>query len=161
MSIRQFYRNTIPMVQHFTYLADGREEKWITDIIQAQGNLQPYKEGLGVDASDPAFTEFINYWVAYIKQIPTFDYTEAPEGVVLSQADTYCYINGLWLPVEGIQDWTRAGRAVKHYKLFIKGSGTGLNIPTLIKDLVPQPITNIVQRFENEVNELRNNIPLL
>lgn len=163
MSLKQFYRESIPMVRHFTGTSGGRPIEYTTPIMQPQGNVQPMKQGL-FPTQEASSVRFIKYWVLFIKNMPEWDLSGAPpevQDMPIDESSLWVYVEGRWLLADGVQDWTRAGRAVKHWKLVVKGDHSGLTVPDGIKNLVPTPIRDLVTRFTNEVNELEQVAPMI
>lgn len=155
MSIAQFYRTPIPMVKVASYRNEyGDNMEVVTPIVQPLGNTQPYKNGL-VQNNTSGGLVFNSFWIVYLKNLPEWDWSgaEGADEDDLNEAKTYVMIDGEWYSLVGQQDWTKAGRGVKHWKLFCEKL-TSIAIPNIIKDLKPIPLRSLVTRWDNEINEL-------
>lgn len=156
MSIAAFYRNWFPFTQRYTYFDEGEAAEGFLPFVYVKGNEQPWKSGLISDLTEIG-TIYKDYRTLYVKQAPTFDYSSVPVDAVLEE-NPIVYVGGSWFNVQGAQDWTKAGRAPKHYKY--------LCIRRTIspgEDPIPEPIPlpELVDSFELIVSELHLLTPIV
>lgn len=155
MSIAAFYRTWLPVVAHYTYMDTGRPENYYTPVTYIKGNIQPWKAGEAVQPLTGGGLQFNDYQLAYIKKEPVFDLTNLPAGAKFVRLFTY--LDNKWFAIMNNQNWTRAGRAVKHNKWFISATSgaTAPSIPT------PTPFGELVDSFDSAIRELQQVTPIL
>lgn len=156
MSIAAFYRTEIPMVQEWGYYESGTFKKSFSDIVYTKGNVQPWKEGERVN--NPAGgVYFSEYTIIYIKEIPEFTTTLPPDIDSLALVGTRVWIEDRWFNITGTQNWRRAGRGPKHYKLQANYT-TG---PGIVYPPTPETSQRTVEALFNETYELEQVLALL
>lgn len=154
MSIKQFYRTNVAFVELYSYWEDGESINSYTNPVWTKGNLQPFKQGNMVGTTDDYLTVFTDWKVLYVKTRPVTDKTGVPPQAVYGA--TYFFYNGDWYIFTADQDWTTAGRGVKHWKIL------AFTADAITDDLPePIPIADLVENFESVVSELNQTIPLI
>lgn len=157
MSIAAFYRTEIPMTTVWSYLEDGYAQKSYSPIQYMKGNVQPWKEGEKL-VNPAGGVYFSEYSIVYLKEFPEFEPpTLSPGAQDLQQGQTYIYVDDRWNTVLGKQNWRRAGRGPKHWKMQIAA------VPNQSTTEIPTPETSIrtVEAFQNETYELEQVINTL
>ena len=160
MSIEAFYSTHIVMVQQYSYWEGGRAKEGWSELAYTKGNIQPWKKGESIQNNQLGVLLFNDTQVAYVKSVPEFEFT--PPVGVQEVTPTFTYV---WLPdeqkwytVKQTQNWSRARRGPKHYKLFI-------SYTTPAPDTDPFPTPDIdqasVERFLNETYELEQAAKLI
>ena len=155
LSISAFYRTWLPCVAHYTYSQQGQGRDWFSPITYVKGNVQPWKKGEVVEVGT-ATLSFRDYQTAYIKKEPEFDLTDLPEDAVFTRL--YFYLEDKWFASLQTQNWTRANKAVKHYKHFISAQ-QGLDVIPNVG--VPTPFGELVDEFDSIVRELQQVTPII
>lgn len=150
MSISAFYRTWVPVVGQFTYMDKGRPEIWYSPVVYIKGNIQPWKKGELIQPISDGVLVLTDYNVLYTHYKPEFDLSDAPDEE-LTYERTWAFHEGKWWDVQGNQNWTKAGRAVKHYKWFMSAQ-TGDTAPELPE---PIPFGELVDSFGQAVRELQ------
>lgn len=160
MSIEAFYSTHIVMVQQYSYWKTGRAETGLSELTYTKGNVQPWKKGETIQNNTSGVLLFNDTQVAYVKSIPEFEFN-LPEGV----EDATVTFTFVWLPdeqkwytVKQTQNWSRARRGPKHYKLFISYTTPGPGISTPPTPDIDQAY---VERFLNETYELEQAVKLV
>lgn len=154
------YRTWIPVSARFSTFRGSREEIWFSPFVWIKGNIQPWKKGEGIVLETEGIMRLTDYQVIYTKKEPVYDLTDRPapdEGKEWGQTGTFTYFDNAWWAVLMSQDWTRGGRAIKHYKWFASRQ-EGQDIPEID---TPIPFGELVDNFDNVVRELKQNIPVL
>lgn len=160
MSIEAFYSTHIVMVQQYSYWEGGRSKTGESELTYTKGNIQPWKKGESIQNNEIGILLFTDTQVAYVKTLPEFEFN-LPEGAEQVTA-TFTFV---WLPdeqkwytVRQTQNWSRARRGPKHYKLFI-----GFITPAPGIELPPTPDIDqaSVERFLNETYELEQAAKLI
>lgn len=153
MSIEAFYSTHIVMVKQYSYYENGKAVTGLSDMAYTKGNIQPWKKGETIQNTAGSGLLFTDTQVAYVKSVPEFEFTP-PVGVQeVTPTFTYMWLpdEQLWYTVRQTQNWSRARRGPKHYKLFI-----GYITPA--PGYEPPPTPDIdqasVERFLNETYEL-------
>lgn len=160
MSIEAFYSTHIVMVQQYTYWQGGRTKTGWSEMAYTKGNIQPWKKGEIIQNTAENGLLFTDTQVAYVKNMPEF-VTNIPSNVEEVEV-TFMFV---WLPdeqkwytVKQTQNWSRARRGPRHYKMF-------LSYTTPAPDSEPIPTPNIdqasVERFLNETYELEQAAKLI
>lgn len=155
MSIKQFYRSNIAFVQMYSMWVDGEAVNTYTKPVWYKGNVQPYKDGNMVTLEE-ALTRFQQWRVLYTKFKPEIDTTDVPTDA--QYGATYFYFEGNWYKYQAEQDWTTAGRGVKHWKVLAL---TSKEINREVDVDPPVPVADLVENFEAIVSELNQTIPLI
>lgn len=154
MSIKQFYRTNVAFVELYTIYVDGEPVNTYTPPVWTKGNLQPFKQGTMVGTTAEYLTVFTDWKTLYVKNKPETDRTGVPPTAQFG--GTYFYYDGQWYSFTAEQNWTTAGRGVKHWKVL---AFTAKDIGDEI--LPPVPIADLVENFESVVSELNQSIPLI
>lgn len=162
MSLRQIYRDGVGVVAIYEYIVQGNPKEWATPIEWIKCNIQPVKDGLTIQLiADYGVLRIADYNTLYCKNFPDFDFSEAPTEITESIINrgakrvVYFFANNWHLELAR-ENWTRGGRAVKHYKVMAK-AGDGLSDyapPPYSSINLPTPTIDLVDYFENEVNEI-------
>lgn len=161
MSIAAFYRDWVPFVTSYGYYVDGRFETFVTQPYFVKGNIQPFKTGTMFSLSEFA-SSYKNYRTLYLRQPPV--YADLPPQA--TQVQTFAYITGNtqvgevqgWYLIIASKDYTRAGRAPKHYEYSALYSGG-----TPGDDPIPPPVLmpDLVDAFEAVIRELHELTPIV
>lgn len=154
MSMKQFYRTNVAFVEMYTQWIDGRTVNSYTPPVWTKGNLQPFKQGTVTGTTTDFLTVFTDWKILYVKNKPEIDSSAIPPDATLG--GTYFYYDGEWYAFTAQQNWTTAGRGVKHWKVLAFNSK---EIGEDIQD--PVPIADLVENFESVVSELNQTIPLI
>lgn len=157
MSIAAFYRNWVPFVTTYGRYVSGVFVTFTTKPYFVKGNIQPFKQGTLFNLADYG-SSYKNYRTLYLRKLPI--YADLPTDA--AQVKTYAWISGDsqagqqggWYVVITSKDWTKAGRAPKHYEFDAlytasdqpKSEGSPLGEPVPFPDLVDQ--------FEAVIREL-------
>jgi len=145
MSKKALFRTDVAMINQYSAYNDGEGVISYTPIMWTKGNLQPYKQGFTIDQTEAGY-RYNDWRVLYIKQLPPFDTSAILEGATLTK--TYIYYDGAWYYAQSTQDWSIQARGVKHFKLIVEKTLAPEGIAT------PTPFNNLVEDFENAINEL-------
>lgn len=153
MSIKAFYRQHVAFIESYSYFVDGESVITTTPPVWSKGNLQPWKQGIVTNEVD-AGVFFRDFRVLYVKRKPLFDLTGIPE--IADKLASYFYVDGVWYLYQAEQDWSTQAQGVKHWKVLgVKNSSNENPFPD------PIPVADLVQRLENQVNELEQLTPIL
>lgn len=153
MSIEAFYSTHIVMVQQYTYWESGRSKTGLSDMTYTKGNIQPWKKGESIQNNDTGVLLFTDTQVAYVKSVPEFEFTPPVGAQEVTPTFTYVWLpdEQKWYTVKQTQNWSRARRGPKHYKLFI---GYTTPAPGIETPATPDIDQASVERFLNETYEL-------
>ena len=153
MSIEAFYSTHIVMVQQYSYWESGRAETGLSEMAYTKGNIQPWKKGESIQNNATGVLLFTDTQVAYVKSVPEFEFTPPVGAQEVTPTFTYVWIpdEQKWYTVKQTQNWSRARRGPKHYKLFI-----GYTTPAPGIETPPTPDIDqaSVEQFLNETYEL-------
>lgn len=153
MSIKAFYRQHVAFMESYSHYKDGEPVTTSTPPVWGKGNLQPWKQGIVTETVD-AGVFFRDFKVLYVKHKPLFDLTGIPEKS--TKLASYFYVDGVWYLYKAEQDWSTQAQGVKHWKVLgVKNSSNTNPFPD------PIPVADLVQRLENQVNELEQLTPIL
>lgn len=160
MSIEAFYSTHIVMVQQYSYWEGGRSETGVSELAYTKGNIQPWKKGESIQNNTSGILLFTDTQVAYVKSMPEFEF-DFPEGATdVTITFTYVWLpdEQKWYTVKQTQNWSRARRGPKHYKLFLSYTDPAPGI-----ELPPTPDIDqaSVERFLNETYELEQAAKLI
>lgn len=158
MSIAAFYRTELPMTQAWSYYKDGKAQTFFSPIEYTKGNVQPWKEGEKVN--NPAGgVYFSEYSIVYLKNIPVFEVPVIPGAQDIQQGSTYIFIDNRWNTITGKQNWRRAGKGPKHWKI----QTVAMPTQTPENQIPPTPEISMrtVESFQNETYELEQVINTL
>lgn len=164
MSIAAFYRNWVPFVTTYGYYVDGDFQEFLTEPFFVKGNIQPFKQGTLFSLADYG-TSYKNYRTLYLRDLPA--YGDLPPQA--TQVKTYAWIEGNsqvgqqrgWYVVIASKDYTKAGRAPKHFEfdaLYTATDQPGGDVNPLGE---PVPMPDIVDAFEAVVRELHQLTPIV
>lgn len=132
MTISAFYRTSLPMVAQYTRRQDGDIEEYISPIVYMKGNVQPWKKGESFTNTQGGII-LTGMQVMFTRATPVFSLEEAPTGAQWEYVKTFVFDDGQWLTALQKQNWTKAGRNVKHYKWFVSAASplelSTLNLP--------------------------------
>ena len=145
MSKKALYRIDVAFIQAYSAFSDGESVTSYTDTVWTKGNIQPYKQGFTVESTEAGY-RYNDWRVLYVKEFPDFDLSSVLPDAELFR--TYVYYEGNWYYVQSDQDWSTQARGVKHRKLIIEKTLAPEGIAT------PTPFNNLVEDFENAINEL-------
>lgn len=163
MSITQLYRQGIALSLQFETYSYGNPVKKATPVVWYKGNVQPYKMGNTIGINDnESFLSIQKYRSVYLSgfDYDDIDYSSIPEGAspsIRENALIFLYFNNNWHQVLTFADYRNSGRGVKHVKFTVVG-GYGLTPRYPDESFIgnpPTPILDLVDRFNNEVNELQ------
>lgn len=142
MAINNLYRTWIPFYRNLSNTSPYEGPIWV------KGNIQPYKTEASVYSNDGSFIEVRqeSFRRVFIKDFPF----EIEGG---NDAPRYSYFfvdDGNTYRINNIENWTKAGRAPKHYQLESRiASANGWpDVPE------PIPTADLVSKFERAVNRL-------
>lgn len=160
MSIAAFYRDWVPFVTSYGHYVDGDFVEVITDPYFVKGNIQPFKQGT-MFTLDQFMTSYKNYRTLYLRHEPV--YADLPSDA--QQVKTYAYITGNtqvgdvngWYVIIASKDYTKAGRAPKHYEY--SALYTTTDQPAGVGE--PTPMADLVDSFEAVIRELHELTPLV
>lgn len=160
MSIAAFYRNWVPFVTTYGHYVDGDFITVTTAPYFVKGNIQPFKQGT-MFTLDQFSTSYKNYRTLFLRHAPV--YPDLPSDA--EQVKTYAYIEGKtqvgdangWYVIIANKDYTKAGRAPKHYEYY--GLYTTTDQPEGVG--VPTPMPELVDSFEAVVRELHILTPIV
>lgn len=166
MSIAAFYRNWVPFVTTYSYYDDDTGENVIvtTEPYFVKGNIQPFKQGTMFSLAEYG-TSYKNYRTLYLKKTPV--YIDLPPDV--SQLKTYAWVSGDsqvgqqqgWYVIIASKDFTKAGRAPKHYVFDCIYTATDQPGPEGSPLGEPVPFPELVDSFEAVIRELHELTPLV
>lgn len=145
MSKKALYRIDVAFMQAYSIYSDGESVTSYTDVVWTKGNIQPYKQGLTVESVDAGY-RYNDWRVLYIREMPEFDLSNLLPNTEPSRV--YVYYEGNWYYIQSDQDWSTQARGVKHRKLLIEKTQPPEGVAT------PTPFNNLVEDFENAINEL-------
>lgn len=154
MSIAALYRTWVPTVAKWSYYVDGRNEEIYTEFKYYKGNIQPFKKGFGVENTQEGTLNFNAYLLLYTRGEVDF---EQPSSIPTNAIEVtlmfkWFYVDGKWYTILGDENWTRGGRAPKHFKYsgeYQSGQGyVGADVGD------PVPLPELVSEFEAIVSEL-------
>lgn len=154
MSIAALYRTWVPTVARWSYLDNGINEEVYNEFKYYKGNIQPFKRGFGVEDTSSGSLVFNEYLLLYTREEVDF---EQPSGIPSGATNItlmfkWFYVDGRWYTILGDENWTRGGRAPKHFKYSGEyQSGQGY-VGEDVGDPVPLP--ELVSEFEAIVSEL-------
>lgn len=160
MSIAAFYRSWLPFVVSYgTYVA-GEFVTVTSPPFFVKGNIQPFKSGTMLTLAE-AGVAYKNNRTIYLRNLPVLPSIPADAQAVKA----YVWIDGNtvlgeskgWFVVTTSKDYTKAGRAVKHYEM--TGLYTATDQPEGIGE--PTPLPELVDEFESIVSELHILTPIL
>lgn len=160
MSIEAFYSTHIVMVQQYSYWEGGRSKTGESELAYTKGNIQPWKKGESIQNNEIGILLFTDTQVAYVRNLPEFVFN-IPEGATeVSPTFMYAWLpdEQKWYTVKQAQNWSRARRGPKHYKLFLSYTE-----PAPDSDPLPTPDIDqaSVERFLNETYELEQAAKLI
>lgn len=164
MSIAAFYRNWVPFVTTYGMYVEGDFVTFTTEPYFVKGNIQPFKQGTLFNLADYG-SSYKNYRTLYLRKLP--QYEDLPEGA--SQVKTYAWITGNsqvgqqegWYVVIASKDWTKAGRAPKHYEFDALYTATDQPGPEGSPLGEPVPFPDLVDQFEAVIRELHTLTPIV
>lgn len=155
MSIAAFYREWLPVKRKYTYFLSGKSEELYSEVIWFKCNVQNWKTGQLQDVTQIG-TLIKDYRRLYMKTEPVIPVPTPPVGATaFTESDTMIYLDGDWYFLNGAEDWSRAGRGVKHFRWNIQRYTIQ---PT---DPEPLPMAQIVDDFALVVSELTQVTPLI
>ena len=153
MSIAAFYRSWLPFVVSYGTYVEGVFVTVTSAPFFVKGNIQPFKSGTMLTLEEAGIA-YKNRRTIYLRNLP-----ELPTLPPNAQAvKTYVWIDGNtvlgeakgWFVVTTSKDYTKAGRAIKHYEM--TGLYTATDQPRGIGE--PTPLPELVDEFELIVSEL-------
>lgn len=164
MSIAAFYRNWVPFVTTYGYLVDGDFVTFTTEPYFVKGNIQPFKQGTMFTLADYG-SSYKNYRTLYLRNTPK--YQDLPPQA--DQVKTYAWISGDtqvgqqegWYVIIASKDWTKAGRAPKHYEFDCLYTRTDQPGPEESPLGEPVPFPDLVDAFEAVIRELHTLTPIV
>lgn len=164
MSIAAFYRSWVPFVTTYGYYSEGDFITVTTDPYFVKGNIQPFKQGTLFNLADYG-SSYKNYRTLFLRKLP--QYIDLPAGA--QQVKTYAWISGNsqvgqqegWYVVIASKDYTKAGRAPKHYEFDALYTATDQPGPEGSPLGEPVPFPELVDRFEAVIRELHTLTPIV
>lgn len=164
MSIAAFYRTWIPFVTTYGMYVDGSFVTFTTSPYFVKGNIQPFKQGTMFTLADYG-SSYKNYRTMFLRKLPIFE--DLPEGA--QQVKTYAWIIGEsqigqvqgWYVVIASKDYTKAGRAPKHYEFDALYTSTDQPGPEGSPLGEPVPMPELVDAFEAVIRELHELTPIV
>ena len=167
MSIAAFYRTWIPFVTTYTYNSEGSPVFVTTEPYFIKGNIQPFKQGTMFTLADYG-SSYKNYRTMFLRKLPILT---RPEGLPPSAVaqKTYAWITGNtqigqqqgWYVVIASKDYTKAGRAPKHYEFDALYTATDQPGPEGSPLGEPVPMPELVDAFEAVIRELHELTPIV
>lgn len=164
MSIAAFYRTWIPFVTTYGMYVGGNFVTFTTSPYFVKGNIQPFKQGTMFTLADYG-SSYKNYRTMFLRKLPIFE--DLPEGA--QQVKTYAWITGDtqigqqqgWYVVIASKDYTKAGRAPKHYEFDALYTSTDQPGPEGSPLGEPVPMPELVDAFEAVIRELHELTPIV
>lgn len=160
MSIAAFYRSWLPFVVSYGTYVEGEFTTVTSPPFFVKGNIQPFKSGAMLTLEEAGIA-YKNNRTIYLRNLPELP-TLPPDA---QSVKTYVWIDGNtligeakgWFVVTTSKDYTKAGRAIKHYEM--TGLYSAKDQPQGIGE--PTPLPGLVDEFELIVSELHILTPLL
>lgn len=160
MSIAAFYRSWLPFVVSYGTYVEG---SWVTVTSSpffVKGNIQPFKSGTMLTLAE-AGVAYKNNRTIYLRNLPVLPNlppdAQAVKAYVWIDGNTVLGESKGWFVVTTSKDYTKAGRAVKHYEM--TGLYSASDQPEGIGE--PTPLPELVDEFEAIVSELHILTPLI